>query len=63
MAKIDPDLYSDSGHDKIYLIYLYRTVGGRIWQTPGMEPLFSAFAVPGLCSSAYAATIKGKRKA
>jgi len=36
--------------------------GGWIWQTLGMELLFIASAVLGLCNSAYAATIKVKRK-
>lgn len=34
--------------------------GGWIWQTLGIELLFVASAVLGLCNSAYAATIKGK---
>lgn len=37
--------------------------GGWIWQTLGMELLFIISAVLGLCNSAYAATIKTKRKA
>lgn len=37
--------------------------GGWIWQTLGIEPLFMASAVLGLCNSAYAATIKAKRTA
>lgn len=36
--------------------------GGWIWQTLGIELLFIASAVLGLCNSAYAATIKGKRQ-
>ncbi len=36
--------------------------GGWIWQTLGMELLFVISAVLGLCNSAYAATIKTKRK-
>lgn len=36
--------------------------GGWIWQTLGMELLFIASAVLGLCNSAYAATIKVKSK-
>ena len=36
--------------------------GGWIWQTLGMELLFIASAILGLCNSAYAATIKVKRK-
>jgi len=35
--------------------------GGWIWQTLGIELLFIASAVLGLCNSAYAATIKGKK--
>ena len=35
--------------------------GGWIWQTLGIELLFVASAVLGLCNSAYAATIKGKK--
>lgn len=37
--------------------------GGWIWQTLGIETLFILSAVLGLCNSAYAATIKTKRKA
>lgn len=37
--------------------------GGWIWQTLGIEILFVASAVLGLCNSAYAATIKTKKKA
>ncbi len=36
--------------------------GGWIWQTLGMELLFIISAVLGLCNSAYAATIKPKKK-
>ena len=36
--------------------------GGFIWQTLGMELLFIASAVLGLCNSAYAATIQVKRQ-
>lgn len=36
--------------------------GGWIWQTLGMELLFIISAVLGLCNSAYAATIKMKKK-
>ena len=36
--------------------------GGWIWQTLGIELLFIISAVLGLCNSAYAATIKMKRK-
>ena len=36
--------------------------GGWIWQTLGIELLFIISAVLGLCNSAYAATIKVKRK-
>ena len=36
--------------------------GGWIWQTLGMELLFIASAVLGLCNSAYAATIKVKKR-
>ena len=36
--------------------------GGWIWQTLGIETLFIASAVLGLCNSAYAATIKPIRK-
>lgn len=35
--------------------------GGWIWQTLGMELLFIASAILGLCNSAYAATIKTKK--
>jgi len=34
--------------------------GGWIWQTLGIETLFIASAVLGLCNSAYAASIKTK---
>lgn len=37
--------------------------GGWIWQTLGIETLFIASAVLGLCNSAYAATIRVKTKA
>ena len=36
--------------------------GGWIWQTLGIELLFMISAILGLCNSAYAATIKVKRK-
>jgi len=36
--------------------------GGWIWKTLGIETLFIASAVLGLCNSAYAATIKTKNK-
>ena len=36
--------------------------GGWIWQTLGIELLFIASAVLGLCNSAYAATIKTKKQ-
>jgi len=36
--------------------------GGWIWQTLGIETLFIASAMLGLCNSAYAATIKGRQK-
>ena len=36
--------------------------GGWIWQTLGMETLFIASAILGLCNSAYAASIKNVRK-
>lgn len=36
--------------------------GGWIWQTLGIETLFIVSAVLGLCNSAYAATIKTRRK-
>ena len=36
--------------------------GGWIWQALGIETLFLASAVLGLCNSAYAATIKTKKK-
>ena len=36
--------------------------GGWIWQTLGIEMLFILSAVLGLCNSAYAATIKPKKK-
>ena len=37
--------------------------GGWIWQSLGIELLFILSAVLGLCNSAYAATIKVKKKA
>ena len=36
--------------------------GGWIWETLGIETLFILSAVLGLCNSAYAATIKVKKK-
>jgi predicted MFS family arabinose efflux permease len=36
--------------------------GGWMWETLGIETLFIASAVLGLCNSAYAATIKGRAK-
>lgn len=33
---------------------------GWLWEALGIENLFMVSAVPGLCSSAYAATIKAK---
>ena len=36
--------------------------GGWIWETLGIETLFIASAVLGLCNSAYAATIKTEKK-
>jgi len=36
--------------------------GGWIWETLGIETLFVASAVLGLCNSAYAATIRSKAK-
>jgi len=36
--------------------------GGWIWQTLGIELLFVASAVLGLCNSAYAASIKVKKQ-
>jgi MFS family permease len=36
--------------------------GGWIWQTLGIELLFGVSAVLGLCNSAYAATIKGRKR-
>ena len=36
--------------------------GGWIWHTLGIELLFMLSAALGLCNSAYAATIKGKKK-
>ena len=36
--------------------------GGWIWQALGIELLFVASAVLGLCNSAYAATIQMKKK-
>ena len=36
--------------------------GGWIWQALGIETLFIISAVLGLCNSAYAATIKPRRK-
>ena len=35
--------------------------GGWIWEVLGIETLFILSAILGLCNSAYAATIKGKR--
>ena len=37
--------------------------GGWIWESLGIETLFMVSAVLGLCNSAYAATIKTKKKA
>ncbi len=37
--------------------------GGWMWETLGIETLFIASAVLGLCNSAYAATIKGRGNA
>lgn len=37
--------------------------GGWIWQTLGIETLFIASAILGLCNSAYAASIKNKKHA
>ena len=37
--------------------------GGWIWETLGIETLFIASAILGLCNSAYAATIKPKKTA
>ena len=37
--------------------------GGWIWRELGIETLFAVSAVLGLCNSAYAATIKTKKKA
>ena len=36
--------------------------GGWIWQALGIETLFIISAMLGLCNSAYAATIKPRRK-
>ena len=36
--------------------------GGWIWQSLGIETLFIISAILGLCNSAYAATIKPRRK-
>ena len=36
--------------------------GGWIWEKLGIETLFIASAILGLCNSAYAASIKGKRQ-
>lgn len=36
--------------------------GGWIWETLGMETLFIASAILGLCNSAYAATIKTRKQ-
>ena len=36
--------------------------GGWIWQSLGIETLFVLSAVMGLCNSAYAATIRGRKK-
>ena len=46
-----------------HLITIFIAIfGGWIWQTLGIELLFILSAVLGLCNSAYAATIKTKRK-
>ena len=37
--------------------------GGWIWETLGIETLFVASAILGLCNSAYAATIRTGKKA
>lgn len=37
--------------------------GGWIWETLGIETLFIVSAILGLCNSAYASTIKVKKKA
>ena len=36
--------------------------GGWIWQALGIETLFILSAILGLCNSAYAATIKEKKR-
>ena len=36
--------------------------GGWIWETLGIETLFVASAILGLCNSAYAATVKTKKQ-
>ena len=36
--------------------------GGWIWETLGIETLFIASAILGLCNSAYAASIKTRKK-
>ncbi len=47
-----------------HLITLFIALfGGWIWQKVGIETLFIISAVLGLCNSAYAATIKTKKKA
>ena len=37
--------------------------GGWIWETLGIETLFVASAILGLCNSAYAATIRTRKQA
>lgn len=46
---------------KFKLFLLSGDSGGWIWQTLGIETLFIASAVFGLCNSAYAASIQTKK--
>lgn len=47
---------------KFKLFLLSGDSGGWIWQTLGIETLFIASAVFGLCNSAYAASIQTKKR-
>lgn len=44
-----------------FITILIALFGGWIWKTLGIETLFILSAVLGLCNSAYAATVKGRR--
>jgi len=46
-----------------FITILIALFGGWIWQRLGIETLFMLSAILGLCNSAYAATIKTKKKA